>query len=620
MPSEEEAVVEQEFEVEDILRYRRSDDGEEYFLVKWIGFPASEATWEPFQHMNDNCRELVAKARALYAWRRPPAASAEPEADVEMREEAVDSPSPAAAAGAAAAGPQVVVGREAVASAGPGRPAAREEHLTIEEAASSPTEASASPERPVEVVPKRRADPRLPPPVPTKRPRLQAPQAPEAAPAEQRGGQWEQAAPSQSKRAAAQLPAGPSVAANSLGRHAAPATAPATPAVVVVPVTTPPATPPPARAGDHKPPSREIKCTCGVAEKIPSNSKGNLVVCRVCNFSLHRLCVENLIGGPVPPDFACPPCRLERVDEFHPPIGAGLLKHSIASCSSNIQLSFNAQAAQWRKQLWAVHLRAVHLASAELSGPAWPHKVQGKLNGKQCVAIDPPKHLHVRREQCYNLTPLLRQGLNTLDLKFTPRPDRPRDQPPENYSVGVVLTRPRSVTSIISRIKSRSTETIDSGRLRVQRLLAEVAKHEAREEECKVTGTFGRTLCPMCPVSHCPIEEAAIGRGCNHVQVFDVQAYIAVNQRMRSLDKRWTCPVCSLSLRPDDIVLDPFAQDILDRLRGNEEVVEAVVFNEDCSWSTVSAVKDEKERLGGDEEAQREGTQGAELIDLSDSE
>merc|ERR1719410_277568 len=66
--------MEQEFEVEDILRYRRNDEGEEYFLVKWVGFPPSQATWEPLAHMNDNCRELIAKARALFAWRRPSAA------------------------------------------------------------------------------------------------------------------------------------------------------------------------------------------------------------------------------------------------------------------------------------------------------------------------------------------------------------------------------------------------------------------------------------------------------------------------------------------------------------------------------------------------------------------
>merc|ERR1740121_3536909 len=336
--------------------------------------------------------------------------------------------------------------------------------------------------------------------------------------------------------------------------------------------------------------------------------------------ALHAACVESAMHSSMSPeDFTCPPCRLDRVDEFHPPVGAGLLQHSYASCSSTFSLSFTSQVAQWRKQQWAVHLRAVQLSSPELSGPAWPHRVQGKLNGRQCVAIAPPKHLHVRREQCYNLTPLLKPGANTLELKFTPKPDKPRDEPEEAYCVGVVLTRPRSVASIIARIRTRSTsETVSSGRSRVERLLAQVAEKEEGQDECKVTGNFGRTLKPLCPVSHCPIEEAAIGRICNHVQVFDLNSYIAVNQRMRSLDKRWTCPVCSLCLRPDEVILDPFAQGILDTLRGDEDLVEAIVFNEDCTWTTVSAVKDQQ--IQGDDEGQQNGGAPAEMIDLSDSE
>merc|ERR1712079_589157 len=262
--------------------------------------------------------------------------------------------------------------------------------------------------------------------------------------------------------------------------------------------------------------------------------------------------------------------------------------------SSTFSLSFNAQATQWRKQQWAVHLRSADLGGTDLGGPAWPHRVQGKLNGKHCVAIDPPKHLHVRREQCYNLTPLLRHGANTLELKFSPKPDKPRDEPDQGFCVGVVLTRPRSVASIIARIRTRSTETVASGRQRVERLLShQAASREGQEEECKVTGNFGRTLKPLCPVSLCPIEEAAIGKCCNHIQVFDLQAYIAVNQRMG----------------------------ILDTLRGDEDTIDAVVFNEDCTWSTVTAEKDalkEPPAAGGSDEAGNEA--GPELVDLSDSE
>mmetsp|Transcript_88154 Transcript_88154/g.273136 ORF Transcript_88154/g.273136 Transcript_88154/m.273136 type:complete len:600 (-) Transcript_88154:135-1934(-) len=585
----------QEFEVEDILRYRRNEAGEEYFLVKWIGFPEAEATWEPLAHMNDNCRELIAKARAFFAWRRPSAPS-QPLAEVpEAPEDYAE--------------------------------AAEEEPDDAEEA-----EKGAADEEPPEAP--RRAPARPPPGLPGQRPKKAQGVGAEddAGGAVTKRGEAAAGAHAAQKRARLQLPAGAAGPLDGSTSSQAKAQRPAngttrsapTPPSASPPGTapTPPPTPPP-RTPSKVPVSTEMKCICGANDKIDKNAKGPFVVCKVCNCSLHSNCVEGALNGAAPADFVCPPCRLERVDEFHPPVGAGLLRHNYASCSSTFSLSFTAQATQWRKQQWAVHLRAVHLGNHDLGGPAWPHRVQGKLNGRQCVAIDPPKHLHVRREQCYNLTPLLRQGVNTLELKFTPRPDKPREEPEEGYCVGVVLTRPRSVASIIARIRTRSTETVASGRQRVERLLAQVASREGAEEECKVTGNFGRTLKPLCPVSLCPIEEAAIGRVCNHIQVFDLQAYIAVNQRMRSLDKRWTCPVCSLSLRPDDVILDPFVQGILDTLRGDEDTVEAVVFSDDCTWSTVSAVKEnEKEKAppaAGEEEAQGDAP-GAELIDLEDSE
>lgn len=372
----------------------------------------------------------------------------------------------------------------------------------------------------------------------------------------------------------------------------------------------------------------ELRCICGTNEKLlPTCDMSSLITCRLCGYSLHCSCVKSLLKTrKLPDDFICAPCRVERVDEFHPSVGAGLLQHSFATSSSSVSLAFTAQAAQWRKQQWAVHLRAVSSTGSSLSGPTWPHRVQGKLNGRQCVAIEPPKHLHVRREQCYNLTPLLRQGPNTLELRFTQAPDGSE----ENYCVGVVLTRPRSVASIVARIRTRSTETLESGRQRVERLLSDVSRNN-QAEEVRIQGDFGRKMKPLCPVSLCPIEEAAVGRRCQHVQVFDLQSYVAVNQRMRSLDKRWTCPVCSKPLRPDDVILDPFAQGILDTLRGEEEGIEAILFGEGCEWSTISAVKEDQQENGGMHPPDEDGAGGGSgdlmpapkdsiHIDLSDDE
>merc|ERR1719335_677950 len=112
---------------------------------------------------------------------------------------------------------------------------------------------------------------------------------------------------------------------------------------------------------------------------------------------------------------------------------------------------------------------------------------------------------------------------------------------------------------------------------------------DRRSEDLEIDDRdLGRRLKLLCPISFCPIEEAAVGSTCTHVQVFDLAAWIAVNERMRSLEKRWTCPVCGTQLRPDEVQLDPFAQEILNALQGEEDRVEAVVFEPDGTCSVVA--------------------------------
>eukprot|EP00929_Paragymnodinium_shiwhaense_P117844 TRINITY_DN8919_c0_g1_i1.p1 TRINITY_DN8919_c0_g1~~TRINITY_DN8919_c0_g1_i1.p1 ORF type:complete len:641 (-),score=171.61 TRINITY_DN8919_c0_g1_i1:132-2054(-) len=639
MEDEGDEAAGEEFEVEDILRYRKTPDGSESFLVKWVGYPVEEATWEPLEHLNENCKELIAKARAVFSFKKGLVGQAPVQPAVGEAEAASGSEDAAEAAAAAAAAAERPADELPAADAGSSVAQELAGHDREAPAQQQPQVQAPAPEASIIIEEIEDDDEEEAPgsdaagTVPAASSEAPAPEDPLKRRRDALSGAAAEPVAKRPKQAAAvlapgagSLPTGASAAAGSNSKAAngtSAATASVTngaarhalagsPAAAEEFVEEPPAPAP------KKLVARELRCICGATEKLsPTADRSRLVVCRICSSAAHRACVAGACqGGKIPADYVCPPCRLERVDEFHVASGDGLLRHSFASSSSTFTLSFQSNVNQWRKQMWSLHLRSVSLREPELTGPSWPHRAQGKLNGRQCVVIDPPKHLHIRREQCYNLTPLLKSGVNNLELRFTPKPDRARDEPEESYCVGVVLTRPRSVQSIIARIRSRSTETVASGQQRVRRLISQVARKEKNEDECKVTGNFGRILKPLCPVSLCPIEEAAIGRHCNHVQVFDLPAYIAVNQRMRSLDKRWTCPVCSLALRPDDVVLDPFAQGILDTLRGDEDNVEAVVFNENCTWSTISAEKNKETK---DDPEGDEGKPPAEMIDLSDS-
>jgi len=62
----------------------------------------------------------------------------------------------------------------------------------------------------------------------------------------------------------------------------------------------------------------------------------------------------------------------------------------------------------------------------------------------------------------------------------------------------------------------------------------------------------------------------------------------------------------------------PSRRSILDTLRGDEDLVEAVVFNENCTWSTISAAKADDEK-GNGEDGGDGNEAAAPIVDLSDS-
>ena len=50
-----------EFFVEKVIKMQVNKKGREEFLVKWVGYPLSQATWEPFENLSgeETCEYLV---------------------------------------------------------------------------------------------------------------------------------------------------------------------------------------------------------------------------------------------------------------------------------------------------------------------------------------------------------------------------------------------------------------------------------------------------------------------------------------------------------------------------------------------------------------------------------
>ena len=52
---------EERFFVEKVIKMPVNKKGKEEFLVKWVGYPLSQATWDPFENLSDEeaCEYLV---------------------------------------------------------------------------------------------------------------------------------------------------------------------------------------------------------------------------------------------------------------------------------------------------------------------------------------------------------------------------------------------------------------------------------------------------------------------------------------------------------------------------------------------------------------------------------
>merc|ERR1712178_639300 len=76
------------------------------------------------------------------------------------------------------------------------------------------------------------------------------------------------------------------------------------------------------------------------------------------------------------------------------------------------------------------------------------------------------------------------------------------------------------------------------------------------------------------------------GENCQHLQCFGLNAYLTSNHKMGAFNRRWTCPVCSLILRPTQLRRDKYVQSIVG---ATAEDTEDVTILPDGSWKASTA-------------------------------
>ncbi|CAE7370903.1 pli1 [Symbiodinium natans] len=339
-------------------------------------------------------------------------------------------------------------------------------------------------------------------------------------------------------------------------------------------------------------------------------------------------------------NFWCPLCRFRHMDPFNAIIEpSGILRQHMfmrPTWSFNLDLP---ELKAWRKEDQSIFCRCVKVNS-DITAQVWPTKLIMTANGAEVFRIEPPEEGHVRRDVPKDVSAALRPGMNSVTIII-------EDEHPSSFAVALVHTQPKTAAGIAD--ETPACEEDDALR-RVRMLLKDTwgikmeeldlgpkpepppeeeaeqqapeAPEEAQpqpdalkldEDDEEVTCVLSNKLKLRCPLSFERVDIPVRGETCMHLQCFGLGAYLESNMKMRALNNRWTCPVCSNILKPHDLVVDKYVQRVLSETPAH---VEEVIIEKD---GTYRIVEDEEEADAAGKDGNKHDADDAEEAGAKDT-
>lgn len=125
-----------------------------------------------------------------------------------------------------------------------------------------------------------------------------------------------------------------------------------------------------------------------------------------------------------------------------------------------------------------------------------------------------------------------------------------------------------SADQLTAQLKQRQYRSKEEVLAKMQR--------QAMDEDI-VTGAS--TLKLTCPLTYMRMATPCRADTCEHIQCFDAQSFYSMNEQ----SPQWLCPVCNQSILSDQLRLDGYVEDILQRVPTD---VDTVMVESDGTWHT----------------------------------
>ncbi|GMH12526.1 hypothetical protein Nepgr_014367 [Nepenthes gracilis] len=334
----------------------------------------------------------------------------------------------------------------------------------------------------------------------------------------------------------------------------------------------------------------KIRCLCGSSLLTESMIKCEDPKCQVWQ---HIGCVitpEKPMEGspPVPSQFYCELCRLNRADPFWLTVENRLYPVKLTATNVPADGSNPVQGVEKTFQLTMADKDLVSKPEFDVQAwcmllndkvpfrMQWPQYAELHVNGVPVRAINRPAAQLLGangRDDGPIITPCTRDGINKISLTGCDA---------RIFCLGVRIVKRRTVQQILSMIpKEQDGECFEDALARVRRCIGGGSATENADSDSDlevVSDSF--TINLRCPMSGSRMKIAGRFKPCVHMGCFDLETFVEMNQRSR----KWQCPICLKNYSLEHIIIDPYFNRITSMMQSYGEDSTEIEVKPDGSW------------------------------------
>ncbi|KAF2450557.1 hypothetical protein P171DRAFT_403014 [Karstenula rhodostoma CBS 690.94] len=201
--------------------------------------------------------------------------------------------------------------------------------------------------------------------------------------------------------------------------------------------------------------------------------------------------------------------------------------------------------------------------------------------------LEQRKKLHYGRDLPIDLTSLVKEGENVLEMSLVRAPE---NQQFRNYLIAIEILGVRAHDALMQDILTKQHVSAATTKQRIRDKLTGTAD----DEIAVVNSTLNVTL--FDPFSLSKICDVPVrSRACDHFDCFDLETFLSTRKRNAecTVPDNWKCPICNGDARPHLLVVDGFMQEVRSELEKQGLLkTRAIIMSEDGSWKPKPEVRE----------------------------